>query len=334
MTYSSAPAGWYPDPDGSGGRRYFDGTSWTGHRSPPPYPPYPPYGWQAKSPWKGAQIGRPQIGPGSLADPGRRLAARVLDGLVLLPVFAGLTALAVVLVAPHAGPMFPKVTYDPNASTPTPGFVWIYVAVAGALVASGLVMVIYETAATARFGRTLGKAWLRIRPLRPDGRTLGWGRSFGRVTVYWLAGILNWLGALDPLWCLWDENRQCLHDKVVDTIVVNDTSPGVEYGTPAVAPIPPTWPGYAHWGYAQFVPKTNGLAIASLACSIVGLPFVGIPAVLGVVFGFVSRSQIRSSGGSQTGDGLALAGIIVGFTVTALWVAFIIASAVTGSNNQ
>jgi uncharacterized RDD family membrane protein YckC len=27
---------------------------------------------------------------------------------------------------------------------------------------------------------------------------------------------------LDPLWCVWDNNRQCLHDKAVGTIVVND----------------------------------------------------------------------------------------------------------------
>jgi hypothetical protein len=28
------PAGWYPDPDGSGGQRYWDGSAWTDHRSP------------------------------------------------------------------------------------------------------------------------------------------------------------------------------------------------------------------------------------------------------------------------------------------------------------
>jgi hypothetical protein len=34
MTTPSTPAGWYPDPDGSGGQRYWDGFIWTEHRSP------------------------------------------------------------------------------------------------------------------------------------------------------------------------------------------------------------------------------------------------------------------------------------------------------------
>lgn len=29
-----APAGWYPDPDGIPGQRYFDGTNWTEQRAP------------------------------------------------------------------------------------------------------------------------------------------------------------------------------------------------------------------------------------------------------------------------------------------------------------
>jgi hypothetical protein len=32
----------------------------------------------------------------------------------------------------------------------------------------------------------------------------------------------NGIGLLDPLWCLWDANQQCLHDKVVDSVVIND----------------------------------------------------------------------------------------------------------------
>jgi hypothetical protein len=45
MTTPSTPAGWYPDPDGSGGQRYWDGTVWTDQRAPaapPPVEPPPP----------------------------------------------------------------------------------------------------------------------------------------------------------------------------------------------------------------------------------------------------------------------------------------------------
>jgi hypothetical protein len=57
--------------------------------------------------------------------------------------------------------------------------------------------------------------------------------------------------------------------------------------------------------------RTNGLAIASLICSCAGVFF--LPAILGIVFGFVARSQITRSNGLQRGGGLAIAGIIVGF---------------------
>jgi hypothetical protein len=41
MTTPTTPAGWYPDPDGSGGQRYWDGTIWTEHRAPAVAPPEP-----------------------------------------------------------------------------------------------------------------------------------------------------------------------------------------------------------------------------------------------------------------------------------------------------
>ncbi|VEG45247.1 uncharacterized membrane-bound protein [Mycolicibacterium flavescens] len=36
MTRPPTPAGWYPDPDGAGGQRYWDSSTWTEHRSPGP----------------------------------------------------------------------------------------------------------------------------------------------------------------------------------------------------------------------------------------------------------------------------------------------------------
>ena len=90
------------------------------------------------------------------------------------------------------------------------------------LVATGLIMAIYETVATVRYGRTLGKARMGIRPPRSDGTALGWARAFALIGTYFFAGALSWLGLLDPLWCRWDEERPCLLDKVVDTVVIND----------------------------------------------------------------------------------------------------------------
>jgi uncharacterized RDD family membrane protein YckC len=222
LSEGGAPPGWYPDP-GGGGQRYFDGSAWTGHTVPWAAAPAAPYGygWGAP-PWKGARYGRPALGPGSLAEPGSRLAARLLDGLIFLPAFILVAALALALVAPHAGPMFPKENVDPNASVPTPGFVWLYLAFAGAALLSGALFVVYEAVATARCGRTLGKRWMSIRPITLEGDALGWGRSFGRAAVQWIASFMSWLGLLDALWCVWDADRQCVHDKIAGTLVVND----------------------------------------------------------------------------------------------------------------
>ncbi len=217
---TGAPANWYPDPSGSGGLRYWDGGAWTSHVAPPP----PVHQQQAWGPsWKGAQLGRPHSGPGALTDPGRRLCARLLDILVLVPVFAIVLTVTLLIAAPHFGPIFPTV-YDNGTTnnTPTPGFLWIYLSVFGCIVVTGLFMIAYETIATVHYGRTLGKAWMHIRPLRRDGTPINAGRAFGRVAIYWLFGLLSWIGLLDPLFCTWDDMRQCLHDKVADTIVVND----------------------------------------------------------------------------------------------------------------
>ena len=55
---------------------------------------------------------------------------------------------------------------------------------------------------------------------------------------------------------------------------------------------------------------TNGFAIASLVLSIIWL--AGLGSLLAVIFGIVARRQIRASGGRQGGDGLALAGLLIG----------------------
>ena len=61
-------------------------------------------------------------------------------------------------------------------------------------------------------------------------------------------------------------------------------------------------------------PKTSGLAIASLVFGIVGitciLPVFG--AILAIVFGVLALNKINKSGGRITGQGQAIAGIVLG----------------------
>lgn len=55
--------------------------------------------------------------------------------------------------------------------------------------------------------------------------------------------------------------------------------------------------------------QTNGLAIASLVLSIVGILLCGPCAILGLWFGISARRQIFLSEGREKGEGMATAGI-------------------------
>ena len=74
--------------------------------------------------------------------------------------------------------------------------------------------------------------------------------------------------------------------------------------------------------------RTNGKAIASLVLSLVWV--AGLTSILAVIFGFVARREIRESNRTQTGDGLATAGIVIGFVGIAGIVLFIALVAALG----
>jgi hypothetical protein len=79
--------------------------------------------------------------------------------------------------------------------------------------------------------------------------------------------------------------------------------------------------GYPPPGYPYVVVNpTNGMAVAALVCSLAGL-MTCVSAPVGAVLGHVARRQIRERGGQ--GDGLALAGIIVGWTLTGLFLGYL-----------
>lgn len=71
-----------------------------------------------------------------------------------------------------------------------------------------------------------------------------------------------------------------------------------------------------------------GLAKVSLLCGICGVflgPLTGIPAI---ITGHMSLAKIRKSGGILQGNGLAIAGLILGYIFTAVTVVFLILSMV------
>ncbi len=65
--------------------------------------------------------------------------------------------------------------------------------------------------------------------------------------------------------------------------------------------------------------KVDDMAVISLVCALVSfiaIPF--FPAVAAIALGFVSRQRIREAAGRLGGEGLALAGIVVGIFNVAL----------------
>ena len=69
-------------------------------------------------------------------------------------------------------------------------------------------------------GQTPGKRALGIRVATDEsGRSIGYGRAFGRYAITFVFGIFILPVVLDYLWPLWDSKNQALHDKVVGSVV-------------------------------------------------------------------------------------------------------------------
>jgi hypothetical protein len=90
-------------------------------------------------------------------------------------------------------------------------------------------------------------------------------------------------------------------------------------------PEPPP-PGYGYGygpAYGPVVAPTNRKATASLVTGIASLVLswccgLGLVGIVAVVLGVKARSEIRASGGTQQGEGLALGGIITGAVAAVL----------------
>jgi hypothetical protein len=85
--------------------------------------------------------------------------------------------------------------------------------------------------------------------------------------------------------------------------------PGPQAGHAPDGQPPPPGQGYA---YPVSVPqKTNGFSVAALVLGIIWIYWIG--SVLALIFGYIAKSQIDNSNGTQGGRGMAIAGIVLGW---------------------
>ena len=141
------------------------------------------------------------------ADRSTRLGASLLDGLIFS-----------VMVYP---PMFIAVAIGGLAQGGQPGSEGTILLVGVLLMLIGLAAWIWlNLRQMSRTSQSLAKKYLNIKVVRSDGSPIPLGR------LIWLRNVVNMLVGIIPLYALVDvlfifgESRQCLHDRIADTMVV------------------------------------------------------------------------------------------------------------------
>ena len=195
---TTPPGGWYPDPTGPPGlQRWWDGATWTDQTqvamAPPPIPP--------------TQLGPP------LVSYGRRLGGWLIDWLIVV-VGSG------VIIAVTGAYNHTNTTTTFNGSTGhTVGF---SVGGPGILIHAGIALVYGMLLCGSKRGQTVGMMAVGVRAVDiGSGESIGYLRALWRAFFeYLMAVVLLIPWVIDMLFPLWDPMRQCLHDKVSRTIVI------------------------------------------------------------------------------------------------------------------
>lgn len=171
----------------------------------------PPYGGPMSGvPYKGQALGLPPTGANSLASQWKRLGARIIDAIILgIP--AGIL-FAVFAKGERFTGIYGGNPYAGKRLLPT---------LLGLVIGAA-----YEIYFISSRGATPGKSILSLRVANiSDGKNPEMQSAAIRWAVIGLPQLVPAAGGLfglvDALWCLWDPNRQCIHDKPAKTVVIN-----------------------------------------------------------------------------------------------------------------
>ena len=144
---------------------------------------------------------------GEPADRFIRLAAAILDGIIV----GCMVYLPLIVVMAGAGQL-----EDP----PTEQNDLVLALGAALMLVGGIAWIWLTILFVARNGQTIAKKIVGIKVVRSDGSPASLGRIFWlRNVVNGLLGIIPFYGLIDVLF-IFGMQRQCLHDKIADTIVV------------------------------------------------------------------------------------------------------------------
>lgn len=244
------PAGWYPDPAGSGDERYWDGGAWSqvtrpsggvnppsgqpGHQPVGPGAPGQAHGQQSwgqqphgQGQYGAGQYGGAQAGYGAPALAGWwwRVLAALIDGLVwLIP----LGILQSVILTPVMGDFenwFTDAILASSAGSteipPIPDSI-----INASYTFTFIAMVLwfaYRTVLVALKGATLGQMATGLRVVRDGDSSLGlmgWGRSAGRAALAVVLAQVPVVGLVNVIMAAFTRKKQTLHDMIAKTVVV------------------------------------------------------------------------------------------------------------------
>lgn len=148
----------------------------------------------------------------------QRVAAALIDGLVLIPLYI-----------PFAIPVLGDVVREVQRSVDTGTDVdpTLFVGRFTALtIASIIITYVYQLVMIGQWNATVGKFALSLRVRRSDGSPATWREAALRpllqvaISLGGLRAPIGIATLVDDLWMLWDSQRQTLHDKIASTIVV------------------------------------------------------------------------------------------------------------------
>lgn len=239
MSFSAAPppAGWYADPAGSGGERYWDGGDWShvtrpagglsgGTQQHAPYGQGAPQG-QANPYGPGSPQGQAGYGAQMPRQPGLagfwwRVLAAVLDSLVVSVPFGIVVWLVARGPIEELGQWYEEVInralQGDMTQPPTPDGALTYITIVVAIL-----WIIYRTVMVALKGGTVGQliTGLRVVPFGSPMETIpGWGTSAIRAVSAMVLLQIPIVGLIDVLVMLFNAKKQTVHDMIARTVVI------------------------------------------------------------------------------------------------------------------